>query len=221
LKNFSIAVCLLYLFATAPAMADMRILLQDGQYGNTGGGEFLITVLDDPIGIYPKNAQFMTFCLETNEYVSYNTQYNVTISTSASEGGRGGGNPDPLSPKSAFLYSLWLDGTYGSYAIAAYNDDSANALQRAIWFIENEGTWGSDSGLSGDYIDWATDAVAPSGSWFNTWGANSIGDIRVMNLWTLQGGYAQDQFVRVPVPGAVFLGMLGLSAAGLKLRRFA
>ena len=35
------------------------------------------------------------------------------------------------------------------------------------------------------------------------------------------GYYYQDYVVRVPVPGAVLLGFLGLSAAGVKLRRFA
>jgi hypothetical protein len=35
------------------------------------------------------------------------------------------------------------------------------------------------------------------------------------------GGYYQDYVVRVPLPGAVLLGFLGLGAAGLKLRRFA
>ena len=200
----------------------MRVLLQDGQYGNTGGGEFLITVLDDPIGIYDKtlNTQFVTFCLETNEYVSYNGEYYVTIGTGALQGGSGGGTPDPLSPESAYLYSLWLDGTDGVNSIT-HSLTTANALQRAIWSLENE-SWGSDSGLSGDYIDWATVAVAPGGSWNTNWG-DTIGDIRVMNLWKNvdHTGYAQDQFVRVPVPGAILLGILGLGAAGLKLRRFA
>jgi len=212
LRNFSIAVCLLCLFAAAPALADMRILLQDGTYGNTGGGEFLITVLDDPIGIYPKAGQFVTFCLETNEYVSYNTQYNVTISTGALQGGSGGSggwNPDPLLPQSAYLYSLWIDNLIG------HSDGNADDLQKAIWFFEGE-----NLGVNNYLVNQADLAVAPGGSWNADWG-NTIGNIRVMNLWNLDGSYAQDQFVRVPVPGAVLLGMLGLSAAGLKLRRFA
>ncbi len=223
MRNLSIVVCLLCLFVAAPAIADMRVKLQDGQYGNTGGGEFLITVLDEPIGIYDKtlNSQFMTFCLETNEYVSYNGEYYVTIDTAASLGGYLHPDPDPLSPESAYLYSLWLDGTDGVNSIT-HSLITANALQRAIWFLENEGTWGSSLGLSGTYIGWATSAAAPGGTWFTTWG-DTIGDIRVMNLWTNvdHTGYAQDQLVRVPVPGAILLGMLGLGVAGLKLRRFA
>jgi hypothetical protein len=34
-------------------------------------------------------------------------------------------------------------------------------------------------------------------------------------------GYYQDYVVRVPVPGAILLGLLGLTAAGVKLRKFA
>lgn len=214
-RNVSIIiVCLLCVFVSVPVMADMRVKLEKGQYGNTGGGEFLITVLDDPIGIYDKtfNPQFVTFCLETNEYVSYNAQYNATISTGALRGGSGGSggwDPDPLSPQSAYLYSLWIDGGI------THNDGTANDLQNAIWYIEGETT-------SSNYlVIQANSAVASGGSWFNTWGADCIGDIRVMNLWNLDGSYAQDQFVRVPVPGAVLLGMLGLSVAGVKLRRFA
>jgi len=218
----------------APAVADMAIRLQHdfpGDYGSTGGGEFLATVLDAPtggdaIGIYGVGDAFVTFCMETNEYVtggSTGGTYYVTISTAADKGGSGGPHPDPLSPETAYLYSLWLDGSYGIRSIT-HTDDTANALQKAIWYLEGE-SLGSNAGLSGDYIDWATDAVALGGtddSWYDTWG-NTIGDIRVMNLWTNADhtGYAQDQLVRVPVPAAALLGLLGLGAAGLKLRKFA
>ena len=216
-RNLRIVVCLLCLFVAMPTLADMRVKLEKGQYGNTGGGEFLITVLDEPIGIYDKtlNPQFVTFCLETNEFVSYNGEYNVTIGTGALRGGSGGSgglNPDPLSPQSAYLYSLWLD----DLIVGGHSLTTANDLQRAIWYLEGE-TLGTNNYL----VTQANAAVASGGSWYNTWGADSIGDIRVMNLWTLQGGYAQDQFVRVPVPGAILLGMIGLGAAGLKLRKFA
>jgi len=213
LRNLSIIVCLLCLFVAVPAIAGMKVNLKNGTYGTTNGGEFLITVLDDPIGIYPKGATFESFCLEKNEYINYTDEYYVTISTSASQGGVSGGNPDPLSPQSAYLYSLWLDGAL------THDEDTANTLQRAIWFIEGETT------SSNDLVTQANNALATdgSGSWYNTWGADSIGDIRVMNLWKYEDhtGYAQDQFVRVPVPGAVLLSMIGLGAAGIKLRKFA
>ena len=46
--------------------------------------------------------------------------------------------------------------------------------------------------------------------------------VRVMNLVNDEDhtNCAQDMLVRVPVPGVVPLGVLGLVAAGLKLREF-
>ena len=46
--------------------------------------------------------------------------------------------------------------------------------------------------------------------------------VRVMNLYNDEDhtNHAQDRLVRVPVPGAVLLGVPGLAAAGLKLREF-
>ncbi len=208
---------MLCLFISVPVMADMRVLLEDGPYGNTGGGEFLITVLGtadlggDKIGIYDVGDQFVTFCIETNEYVSYNHKYYATIDTVAWDGGSGGGTPDPLSPESAYLYSLWIDNLIG------HSDGNADDLQKAIWYLEGE-----NLGVNNYLVNQANLAVAPGGSWNTTWG-NTIGNIRVMNLWINSDhtGHAQDQIVRVPVPGAILLGMLGLCVAGLKLRRFA
>lgn len=59
------------------------------------------------------------------------------------------------------------------------------------------------------------------GLWYDVW-KNTIGDIRIMNLWENADhtGNAQDQLVRVPVPGAILLGVLGLGVASLKLRKF-
>ena len=68
----------------------------------------------------------------------------------AKQGGTGGPYPDPLSPESAYLYSLWLDGTDGVNTIV-HSDTTANALQRAIWYNEGE-SLGSKLGLSGTYI---------------------------------------------------------------------
>ncbi|MCP4608329.1 MAG: hypothetical protein GY845_06410 [Planctomycetes bacterium] len=221
-----ITVICTYAFVTAPAIADMMVNLKTnftGRNGTTNGGEFLITVLQDPIGIYDLNEQFRTFCIETNRYIGNNQNYYVTIDTMAWIGGSGGGNPDPLSAETAYLYSLWLDGTDGVNNIL-HNDTTADAMQRAIWYSEGE-TLGSNAGLSGTYLSWANDAVTVGGSndsWYNKWG-NTIGDIRVMNLWTNVNhtGDAQDQLVRVPLPGAVLLGVLGLCIAGVKLRKFA
>ena len=182
-----------------------------GLWGTTNGGEFLITVEEDPIGIYATGEQFKTFCVEIDEFLVDNGEYYVTIDTVAWQGGSGGEEPDPLSPETAYLYSLWLDGPI------THSDISANALQEAIWYFEDE-TLGVENWLVTD----AQNAVAPGGSWYETWGY-TIGDIRVMNLWTNENhtGNAQDLLVRVPAPGAVILGLLGLGVASIKLRKHA
>ena len=74
-----IAICA-YVFVAAPASADMMVNLKTNftaRNGTTNGGEFLITVLQDPVGIYDKNDQFVTFCIETNEFVSNDHDYYV------------------------------------------------------------------------------------------------------------------------------------------------
>jgi hypothetical protein len=210
----SILILVLYALYTSPVLADMYIRMDDGQWGTTNGGEFLITVLDGPIGIYDTTDQFKTFCVETDEFVHYGGEYYVTIDTVAWQGGTGGDEPDPLSPETAYLYSIWLDGPI------THSDISANALQEAIWYFEEE-TQGVENWL----VDDAKDAVTPGGfndSWYDMWGY-TIGDIRVMNLWTNPDhtGNAQDLLVRVPAPGAVILSLLGLGAIGIKLRKFA
>jgi hypothetical protein len=52
-----------------------------------------------------------------------------------------------------------------------------------------------------------------------------IGPVRVLQAVVLDKdgipiGYGQDLLYVVPVPAAVLLGMLGMGAAGLKLRKF-
>ena len=193
-----IFIALLCAFLTVPAMADMTITVADS-VGGTSGGEFTVTVTGDAIGIYGNGAKFGTFCIESTEYLSFGPTYYVTLSTAAVLGGVG--PSDPLDDESAWLYTKWLDD--GTFTHTAAN---ADLIQNAIWYFENEG--GSNN----------TEAQAATAAmpWTNP-------DIMVMNLWTNSDhtGYAQDLLVRVPVPGAVLLGILGLGAAGWRLRRFA
>jgi len=219
------------------------------QAGNAG--EFRATVTNNALNpitydgvTVPIGAKFVTFCLEENETVSGNTRnYYAVVNTAAVRGNGGsvaGGNPlydplldpgntgtdskgqknqgDPLSPLTAYLFTEFSAGTLSSYrysgTVSERKDDAAQ-LQKAIYYIEGEvGSIGT-----GQAKTWYDEAVAA--------GWTDLGNVRVLNLYTgydsstgKVSGLAQDILI-IPLPGAVLLGFLGLSAAGIKLRKFA
>jgi hypothetical protein len=184
----------------SPALADMTITVGNG-VGTTAGGEFIVTVTGDPISFHGTGTTFSTFCVETSEFLEFGppTFYYVTLSNNAIQGGVGPLG-DPLDAQSKRIYNYWLD-------TLAHTAANADDVQNAIWFQEGEAGGSSNSlnSIAGDDTS-----------------------VMVMNLWKNKNpvtgeyyGLAQDLMVRVPVPGAVLLGLLGLGAAGLKLRRFA
>jgi len=192
--------------------------------GSTGGGEFgvrLVSNLGAP-------DLFRTFCVETNENLDFSNNFRVgSITSDAINGGSGGGSPDPLSYYSAYLYSQFRAGTLSGYdytAGSAAHIAAADALQNALWFFENESS--SSSAARDAFIQAAVNAVGLSFGGFNpvgtpTWG-QTLGNVRVANmLWDSNGNRAQDVLVLIPIPGAAFLGVLGLGIAGWVKRRMA
>ncbi len=105
-----------------------------------GGGEFGA----DLIGVGGP-IDFYTFCLEKNEGMGFGAAYDYTLATAAMAGGLGGGNPDPVSAGTSFLYQKFLNETLPGYsfATATVGDRAARAasgrdLQNAIWGLEDE-----------------------------------------------------------------------------------
>ena len=213
------------------------------------GGEF--TLYQDGIPQYLSNEayagvaraqdgraeSFQTFCVELGEMVLQ--PMDLTVSTTdidevtgvvtgagshAILGGKVHG--DNLDDRTAYLYAKFATGALSNYIWSGTGRAaSAATLQKTIWYLEEETYLSSGAGgftlTAGQlaqaqaWIDEAESAIT-AGKW------SGIGDVRILNTYDTSGQIlAQDQLYFVPVPGALLLGILGLSAAGIKLRKHA
>ena len=189
--------------------------------GNNGGGEFSMTSVAGPALF----GNFQSFCLELNESLSPGAVYNFDINNAATNGGVGGGNPDPLDARTAALYEAFWTGTLANYDFDNNGDGgqsgnlnrkrSAEALQAAIWELEDERMIENTTGdqdvrdLANYYVDTLAQQLADLG----------LGErVRILNMYRADNGAAsQDVLVLVPLPHAGALAGLGL--AGLAIRR--
>jgi hypothetical protein len=223
---------------TQMAMADYTIKINQGLYQTGNGGEFRIDPGTDGLpwasGFYSSktknvgfNPSFQSFCLEQNEYISYNTTYSAVLNTAAVAGGIGG-NPDPLSWGTAYLYYNFAKGTLENYDYLTElgRKGSAAALQNAIWVLENElnmtpGEVAANiflSSLIGSGQRYADLAAARGDNNLGSQYGAFVG-VKVLNLYdgaTLK----QDQLVVVPIPATVWLLGAGLVALiGIQRRK--
>jgi hypothetical protein len=182
----------------APIAVGDTVTLTDGP-GTTGGGEFNMFVNGSA-------QSFITFCLQRTQYIGFNQQFRVGGVTNYADDA--GGN-DPISLQTQWLYSNVRAGTLGGYA---HNNAMADLLQTAIWYFENEITLSTSAKNANSFISMADTAV--------TNGFKGASNVRVLNLFYMNGAQAQDQLaLQVPGPAALTLIVPAVAALAFMRRR--
>jgi hypothetical protein len=201
-----------------------RVKLSDS-VGSGPGGQFTVTYHDGPGGFTP----FQTFCLEKNETIAFNTPYYVTLEPNALNGAGGSlgpvGNPynpgtfnpaahgDPVGGDALVANDNWGDATQWLFQYFTLNQldlavgpyvanqtASADALQRVIWYLQQE--IASISGtIENALLTWAFGKGDYTG--LDASNPNVQYSVMAMNLWgsyNITTGYsnpAQSQLVLI------------------------
>ncbi len=217
-RNTGLLLVWLGVLAT-PVSADIVRLKIHFGFRTPTGGEFLVEPISglsftpaaragNPVGWYE------TFSVEKNDPIRFGRRYFGVINDEALGGGRAS-NPDPLDPKTAYLYQKFIDGDLAGYDFGAATQRavSAEALQDVIWHIEGEQAWNPSWTASTQQYAFYQDALANAGS--------TIGNVRIVNIYRnvrLTRG-KQDQLIIIPAPGAALLGVIGFCLICRRTRR--
>lgn len=201
---FVLAVTLIAVQANAGDNVNVGDLLKfTDSYGSTNGGEFIVT--NSTTG-----SEWISFCLERDEYISFGLSYKVNdISSFAIAGGVNTDSNDQLDYRTAYLYTKFRAGTLSNYdyGTGELRVNSANSLQNAIWYIEQEISTGLDT-QANNWVQEATEA-----GWTN-WG-----NVQVINIVDSNNKNCQSQLALVPEPSILALLGLGLCAVPVLTRR--
>lgn len=213
----------------APIAAGDFLTISDlpGQ-GITVGGAFLVKP-----ALTSTFTPFVSFCLQLTESVIQNgaTIFKVKSITTWAENetaATGGNNvtlQDPLSAQTAWIYDKYLQQDWVALGLGAFAGNTVaegnvrgNAVQRAIWCLENEPDAYSCTYGPAVLVMNAAAAENPVG----------LGSVRSLNLlWAQNYGIhkidepAQDILHRnpIPEPASMLLFASGLSSLGFMVRR--
>lgn len=229
IRNFLVAfVCLLLVSASAQASivtVGSLIKFQNGPGGS--GGEFGIAHAGTP-----SVTEFVTFCVEKDEFVNFSSTYYVeSIEKFADRGGVNTNEGDPVDATTAWLYYNFRMGTLFDYVYGDITDTSnarkhaANRLQNAVWHLEEEQA-GTGSGLNDGaaYVAAAQqelfDYQSSSGYTGNM--QEAINRVRIMNIrkGSATGAKSQSQLYLLPEPAsALTWAVLAIGFVGVTRRR--
>ena len=190
------------------ALATVGTITLTYDYGNANGGGAFTAVTTGGAGL----GTFDTFCLAEGVLFHQGTTYNYTVSNSAIPGGPGnGGAADPISIGTAYLYSQFRAGTLSGYTYGSAA--SANALQTAFWWLEQE-----NFGFKNSFITLAESVLGLDDTTIKG-DANGQYGVFALNLTDARGNYYQSQLGAVPEPSTVVAGALLLLPFGVSTVR--
>jgi hypothetical protein len=199
--------------------------------GTTSGGAFRVTINDrNGPGLDAVPNSFLTFCIELDETIVYGPNYNVKVSGQADKGGNNTDSGDPISASTAWLFKKFTEGTLVGTGGFTLTDAGGNALQNAIWFLEEEI---ADAAPGASYKALVDAALAANGIAAGDYAAaraqNQGGAyeylVRALNVYS--GGsypdgtptaFNQDLLVVVPEPTTYIAGGLALLPLLIGLR---
>ena len=217
----------LAVFGPLASANTMQLTLDYGSRHSGDGGEFNASSADfaplamgyDAAATYhAPNAiytGFETFCVEYNEHFNPGSSYYYGISQRAYSGGVGGGNPDPLSRGTAWLYLNFATHNLQGYNYTGPNGNASAAdLQAAIWFLEGE--------VSGQENNQFVQLVMTTLGQDYLLDNNGYYGVSVLNLWgdINHTQMAQDQMILTVPDGGSTVMLLGLGFLGLVVGRW-
>lgn len=199
-----------FLYGQADASIGVGSMIKFYNGPGGSGGEFGIGLspgVNNSLNV--NSVEQVVFCVEKDEFLNFSSEYYVeSIATYASLGGANTNLNDPLDARTAWLYYNFRQGTLANYTYGALNVsnqariDSANALQNAFWFLENEQNSAGNAAATA-YVASANAALAnynSNSSWGNMQAA--IDRTRIINIRkdNASGAYSQSQLFLVPEP---------------------